>query len=89
MPTFTEKNFSETSFREPNSPEPHSLLLSVGALPALGAATGRGDNATPASAPFISAPLFVDTWIARPVRHVSPPVARDFTFKAVIGEPEW
>lgn len=51
------------------------------------AATGRSVDASPsASASFISAQHFVDTWIARPVRQ---PATRDFTFKAVVGEPEW
>lgn len=30
---------------------------------------------------------FVDTWVSAP--HRPEPVARDFTFKAVIGEPDW
>lgn len=29
---------------------------------------------------------FVDTWVSAPVRVIAP---RDFTFKAVIGEPDW
>jgi len=52
-----------------------------------GAATGRDvDVMASVSAPFFSAQHFVDTWIARPIR---PAVTRDFSFKAVDGDPEW
>lgn len=45
-----------------------------------GAATDRGGAAPASVLPFVA------TWIAAPVRM---PVVRDFTFKAVIGEPDW
>lgn len=65
--------------RGPSSPAP---VLSVGAVatPAVGVTSSTDCGL------FISAPIFVDTWIARPVRQ---PVTRDFSFKAVVGEPEW
>lgn len=37
--------------------------------------------------PFSSAAAFVNEWIGP--GHKPAPVVRDFTFKAVIGEPEW
>ena len=73
---------------ESYSPAPHDLILPVGSTPELGAATppvGTSSSQTDRGL-FISAPIFVDTWIARPVRQ---PVTRDFSFKAVVGEPEW
>lgn len=46
-----------------------------------GAATCRGvEHCSP------SVLSFVDTWVSAPVRVIAP---RDFTFKAVIGEPSW
>lgn len=71
-----------------NSPAPHDQHLPVGSTPELGAATPPvGMSSSQADRGlFISAPIFVDTWIARPVRQ---PVMRDYTFKAVVGEPEW
>ena len=68
---------------------PHGLRGSSPApvLPAGGAVATVG-GVEPCSAPtFYSAAAFVDTWIAAPRR--PEPVARDFTFKAVIGEPSW
>lgn len=47
----------------------------------VGGATCRGVE--PVSASVLS---FVDTWVSAPHRVT---VARDFTFKAVIGEPDW
>lgn len=49
--------------------------------------TGRVVEPSSDPAPFISAPLFVDTWIAPPRKPA--PVVRDFSFKAIMGEPEW
>lgn len=34
----------------------------------------------------VSLSLFVDTYVSAPPRIIAP---RDFTFKAVIGEPDW
>lgn len=68
---------------------PHGLRGSSPApVPPAGEAVATVGGVEPCSAPtFYSAAAFVDTWIAAPRR--PEPVARDFTFKAVIGEPSW
>lgn len=61
-------------------PLPPAARLSAQVLP-VGGATAGGLSPLPASLS-----IFVDTWVSAPVRVIAP---RDFTFKAVIGEPEW
>jgi len=67
---------------------PHGLRGSSHAPALLPEAVATVGGVEPCSAPtFYSAAAFVDTWIAAPRR--PEPVARGFTFKAVIGEPDW
>jgi hypothetical protein len=60
---------------------PAARFMSAQVLP-VGGATCRGVE--PVSASVLS---FVDTWVSAP--HRPEPVARDYSFKAVIGEPSW
>ena len=46
-----------------------------------GAATADGSSVLP-----VSLSIFVDTYVSAPPRIIAP---RDFTFKAVVGEPSW
>ena len=59
---------------------PPAARLSAQVLP-VGGATVDGSSSLP-----VNLSLFVDTWVSAPHRV---PIARDFTFKAVIGEPSW
>lgn len=63
------------------TPAPMSSSLLSGAAPPAAVCAERGPQV------FYSAEAFVDTWISA---HARPePTARDFTFKAVIGECPW
>lgn len=62
-------------------PLPPAARLSAQVLP-VGGATVDGSSSLP-----VNLSLFVDTWVSAP--HRPEPIARDFTFKAVIGEPDW
>lgn len=64
---------------------PHGLrgVLPRACLPAAEAVV-TADGSQPCLPVGLS--LFVDTYVSAPARIVAP---RDFTFKAVIGEPEW
>jgi hypothetical protein len=62
-------------------PFPPAARSAAQVLP-VGGATCRGVD--PVSASVLS---FVDTWVSAP--HRPGPIARDFTFKAVIGEPDF
>lgn len=63
---------------------PHGLrdVLPRACLPA-GEAVATADGSSPLP---VSLSFFVDTYVSAPARVVVP---RDFTFKAVIGEPSW
>jgi hypothetical protein len=72
--------------------------LSAAAAPGfcihLAASEGNSENPTrTGQAPGAAATMpgeilaFVDTWVSAP--HRPEPVARDYSFKAVIGEPSW
>lgn len=60
---------------------PAARLMSAQVLP-VGGATADRLSSLP-----IGVSSFVDTWVSAP--HRPEPIARDFTFKAVIGEPDW
>lgn len=69
---------------------PHGLRGSSPApvLPAGEAvATPPADCASRGQGAFYTAAAFVDEWVSP--RTKAAPVPRDFTFKAVIGEPSW
>lgn len=68
---------------------PHGLRgILPRALPPAGEAVATPPTAAEClqSGAFYSAAAFVNEWIGPAPRAV---VARDFTFKAVIGEPDW
>jgi hypothetical protein len=69
-----------------NASPPCDALAVASLPPPCGRATPAADCAERGPQAFYSAADFVATWIAPPVRV---PVARDFTFKAVAGEPSW
>lgn len=60
-------------------PDGIASLLGGAATPPASMAAMPGDFYTPEA--------FVDTWISPRPRPA--PIPRDFTFKAVIGEPDW
>ena len=77
----------EKLFHEYDATPPCDALAVASLPPPCGGATPAADCAERGPQAFYLAADFVATWIAPPVRPA--PVARDFTFKAVIGECPW
>lgn len=61
---------------------PPDAVAAASLVPPCGGATDGGIEQCSASVLF-----FLDTWVSPPAR--PEPAPRDFTFKAVIGEPDW
>ncbi len=81
------------AYRGASSTQPSLKAAAVSGFPIGAASEGNsGDPTRTGQAPGMVAAVpgeilaFVDTWVSAPHRVT---VARDFTFKAVIGEPDW
>ena len=91
--TNTDVAYSKDAYRGVSSKKPSLHAVAASGAFHHAASEGNSDDPTrteqaPGAIGVVPGGIltFVATWIAPPVRV---PVVRDFTFKAVVGEPSW